>query len=155
MIFTKHLLILGFILGILIDFSTNSPGVHASATLAIAFLRPYILAKMAPRQGYDLNSQPMLAYYGFRWFFQYALIFVSIHHTILFFNLSFSFDESLFLIIRAVINIFFTMLTHSIKSIFSYKKNNGFSISQNFNFGHFYRCSHNFYSTTILYSNYR
>ncbi|HOS83331.1 MAG TPA: hypothetical protein PK199_00300 [Bacteroidales bacterium] len=116
------LLILGFILGILIDFSTNSPGVHASATLAIAFLRPYILAKMAPRQGYDLNSQPMQAYYGFRWFFQYALIIVSIHHTILFFNLSFSFDESLFLIIRAIINIFFTMLLIVLSQYLVYKK---------------------------------
>ena len=36
------LLILGFISGIIIDFSTNSPGVHASATLTLAFARPNI-----------------------------------------------------------------------------------------------------------------
>lgn len=116
------LLILGFLLGVLIDFSTNSPGVHASATLAIAFVRPYILVKMSPRQGYDINSSPMLAYYGFRWFFQYAIIMVSIHHFILFFNLSFSFDESLFLVIRAIINIFFTMLLIIVSQYLVYKK---------------------------------
>ncbi|HON53098.1 MAG TPA: hypothetical protein PLS12_07815 [Bacteroidales bacterium] len=116
------LLILGFVLGTIIDFSTNSPGVHAGATLLIAFVRPYILQKMSPRQGYDINSQPMLAYYGFRWFFQYALIMVSIHHFVLFFYLSFSFEESFFLVFRAIINIFFTMLLIIISQYLVYKK---------------------------------
>lgn len=116
------LLILGFISGIIIDFSTNSPGVHASATLTLAFARPYILAKLSPRQGYDINSSPIIADYGFKWFMQYALICVFIHHFILFFNLSFTFDDSLFLTFRAIINIFITMLLIVLSQYFVYKK---------------------------------
>lgn len=116
------LLIFGFLSGILIDFSMNSPGVHAGATLAIAFIRPYILARMAPRQGYDINTYPLLGYYGFRWFFQYSILLVGIHHTLLFIYLSFSFDEAFFLVLRAIINIFFTMVLILLSQYLVYKK---------------------------------
>lgn len=116
------LLILGLVSGIIMDFSMNSPGVHASAALTVAFIRPFILAKLSPRQGYELNSQPMLGYYGFKWFIKYSLICISIHHIILFFNLSYSFEDSFFLVIRTIINIMVTMLLIILSQYFIYKK---------------------------------
>ena len=37
------LLILGFVLGITIDVFSNTPGIHASSAVFMAFLRPYVI----------------------------------------------------------------------------------------------------------------
>jgi hypothetical protein len=116
------LLIFAFGSGLLIDFSTNSPGVHAGATLAMAFARPYILKMLSPRTGYDINTSPMLAHYSIGWFVKYSLLCVAIHHIILFFNFSFTVEDSLFLVIRAIINIMVTMLLIVLSQYFVYKK---------------------------------
>ena len=116
------LLILAFITGILVDFSTNSPGVHAGATLMCAYLRPYVLRKLSPRNGYDINTSPMLAHYGLIWFLKYSLFCVTVHHVVLYFNLSFTVEDSFFLIIRAIINVFFTMLLIILSQYFVYRK---------------------------------
>ena len=51
------LLIVSFSLGISVDMFTNTLGLHASTCLLIAFLRPKILAMLAPRDGYDFNTE--------------------------------------------------------------------------------------------------
>ena len=43
------LLLLGFFLGLTIDLFAHTPGMHSSATVLIAFLRPYVLELIAPR----------------------------------------------------------------------------------------------------------
>jgi hypothetical protein len=118
------LLLLGFLGGLLIDFSLNCPGVHASASLILCFVRPYILKSMSPRQGYDINSQPSMADYGFRWFFRYAVICISIHHVVLFFNLSLTLHNSFFLLVRALLNIVITLVLIILCQYFLYKKSN-------------------------------
>lgn len=116
------LLLLGFAGGLLIDFSLNCPGVHASASLIMCFVRPFILKSMSPRQGYDINSQPSIADYGFRWFLRYAAVCVAIHHVMLFFNLSFTLDYSFILIVRALLNIIITLILIILCQYFLYRK---------------------------------
>lgn len=116
------LLLLGFAGGLLIDFSLNCPGVHASASLILCFLRPFILKSMSPRQGYDINSQPSIADYGFRWFLRYAILCVTIHHVVMFFNLSFTFDYSLFLLVKSLLNIVITLTIIILCQFFFYRK---------------------------------
>ena len=116
------LLFLGFAGGLLIDFSLNCPGVHASATLIMCFVRPFILKSMSPRQGYDINSQPSVADYGLRWFFRYALLCVAIHHVVLYFNLSFTLDYSFILLVRALLNIVITLVVIVLCQYFLYRK---------------------------------
>jgi len=116
------LLLLGFASGLLIDFSLDCPGVHASASLIMCFVRPFILKSMSPRQGYDINSQPSIADYGFRWFFRYAATCVAIHHVMLFFNLSFTLDYSFFLLIRALLNIVITLVLIILCQYFLYRR---------------------------------
>lgn len=85
-------LLLGFGLGLTIDMFSNTPGVHASATLFMAFIREIILPYLSPREGYESGTFPTVKYYGWSWFAKYAALLVFAHHLFLFFIEAFSFN---------------------------------------------------------------
>jgi hypothetical protein len=66
------LLLIGFVLGFAIDMFYETPGVHMSACVFIAFLRPSILKIMEPRGGFPINSNPNAQDFGLVWFMQYS-----------------------------------------------------------------------------------
>ena len=86
-------LVLAFLLGLSVDFFTNTPGMHAAACVFMAFVRPYILRFIAPREGYETGTFPRLYYYGFNWFFKYTFILVLAHHFFLFYIEVFRFSN--------------------------------------------------------------
>ena len=73
------LIFTGFATGIIIDLMYNSLGVHASACVFIAFLRPYILQVFEPRGGYAVNATPSASTFGMRWFLQYGAVMLFMH----------------------------------------------------------------------------
>ena len=77
---------LGFLMGLLVDLVYNSPGVHASALTAMAFLRPFVLNWLQPREGYNVNMSPTLWQYGMSWFLKYVSALLFLH--ILVYNIS-------------------------------------------------------------------
>lgn len=83
------LVFIGFGLGIAVDLFYGSLGVHASACVFIAFIRPMVLQFMEPRGGYPIPSSPVAQRFGLRWFMQYASI-------MLFFYLLFYFSVEVF-----------------------------------------------------------
>lgn len=66
------LLLIGFALGFIIDLFYESPGVHMSACVFIAFVRPWLLKMMEPRGGFPVNSNPNAHDFGLVWFMQYS-----------------------------------------------------------------------------------
>jgi hypothetical protein len=82
----NRLLVLGlaFLLGLGIDSFYNSPGMHAAACVLLAFLRPYVLDTLTPRNGYENNSGTTLEEQGFGWYSAYVLLCLLGHHTLLF-----------------------------------------------------------------------
>ncbi len=72
-------ILLAFFLGLFIDLFYDSPGVHASASVFIAYIRPYILFSVRPRGGYGGQFRPTLKSQGFGWFFRYASILLLLH----------------------------------------------------------------------------
>jgi len=78
------LLFIGFFLGISIDLFQNSIGIHASACVLIAFIRPFWLKLVAPRGGFEPDESPEIKKFGFRWFLVYASMLVFIHHLVIF-----------------------------------------------------------------------
>ena len=87
------LLIIGFVLGFIIDMFYDSPGVHMSACVFLAFLRPWVLKMMEPRGGFPVNSNPTAQDFGLVWFMQYSGI-------LLFFFLLFYFSVEVFALSR-------------------------------------------------------
>lgn len=85
------ILILAFILGLGVDMFYDSPGVHASASVFTAFIRPFFLKVLEPDSGYPIQSIPSKHYYGIVWFMQYAA-YMLLAHTLFYFSMeAFSF----------------------------------------------------------------
>lgn len=66
------LLILAFGFGLLVDAFYDSWGVHASALVFMAFLRPALLRRLEPQGGYTLNYGLTIRRYNLIWFAGYA-----------------------------------------------------------------------------------
>jgi len=103
------LLLLAFILGKVIDLFSGTPGVHSSAAIFTAFIRPYTLTLFAPREGYQNGTYPRIDYYGLEWFLKYSAVLVIAHHLSLFYLEAFSFDQFFNTFFRAVLSILFTL----------------------------------------------
>ncbi|HNW98931.1 MAG TPA: rod shape-determining protein MreD [Bacteroidales bacterium] len=103
------LLISSFFLGFSIDIFSDTPGLHSAACVFMAYMRPYILGVVTSKQEYELGIQPNIRDLGFRWFFSYSLILVSIHHLILFYLEVFSFQEFFQTLLRTFLSIAFTV----------------------------------------------
>ena len=73
------LVFLGFLIGFTVDMFYDSLGVHASASVFIAFIRPSVLKALEPRGGYNINESPTKFRLGFNWFFTYACILMFLH----------------------------------------------------------------------------
>lgn len=74
------LLMIGFGLGLIIDLFYDSAGLHASATVFMAFARHYVLRGLEPRAGYDKTKGLTPARINWSWFIRYAALMVFLHH---------------------------------------------------------------------------
>ena len=102
-------LILGFITGLIIDSFTNTPGVHAFATVLLAYLRnPVINAFLSVEEG--ANPVPGFYSFGVAAFVKYVITLVIVHHTAFFFLETFTFHDAGSTLIRIVLNSAVTII---------------------------------------------
>jgi rod shape-determining protein MreD len=104
------ILIISFSVGLLVDASAGTPGMHTSATLMAGFVRPWILRYLSPRDGYEQGSHPSMAEYGMRWFATYSVLILLIHHLTLFFMEVFSFHDFFRTLLRVVLSTAFSLI---------------------------------------------
>lgn len=116
------LLVVAFALGISIDLFMNTPGMHAAATVFMAFLRPYVLEMSSPRDGYEPGTLPRLSYYGFQWFLRYTVILVIAHHFFLFYVEVFRFAEFFSTLLRVLLSSLFSITLIMLSQYFIYRK---------------------------------
>lgn len=103
------LLVLAFLIGITIDLFSHTLGMHSSAAVFMAFLRPFVLEIIAPRDGYESETYPQLRYYGVNWFLKYAAILVFAHHLFLFYIEVFRFSDFFATLFRALLSSIFSI----------------------------------------------
>jgi rod shape-determining protein MreD len=107
----RYLLLLSaFLMGLLLDIFSNSPGLNASTCLLVAFTRPYIIGLVTSKRSFDTGIQPSVKDMGLGWYLSYSVILVSIHHFAFFFIEMFRFQGFGFTLFRAMLSIAFTML---------------------------------------------
>ncbi len=116
------LLIMGFITGLSIDAFSNTPGIHASATTFMAFLRPYVIGVTSTRDTPDINTPPRVSQMGLAWFFKYTVILVVAHHLCLFFIDAFSLNGFLFTLLRCILSSVFTIILVILSQFLIYKE---------------------------------
>lgn len=115
-------LILGFLLGFTIDIFNETLGMHTAATVFMAYLRPFILAYFAPREGYESGSFPRVFYYGLPWFIKYAGILILAHHLVLFYLEMFSLHDFFATFLRVLLSAMFSSLLIIISQYFIFRK---------------------------------
>jgi rod shape-determining protein MreD len=104
------LLLLSFGTGMIVDIFCGSPGMHSSATLLAGFVRPYVLAIVSPRDGYEGRSEPSIMNYGFRWFLTYTVLIVLVHHTALFYLEVFRLTDFFRTLLRVLLSSLFSVI---------------------------------------------
>ncbi|QLH32651.1 MAG: Rod shape-determining protein MreD [Cyclobacteriaceae bacterium] len=67
------LMLVGFLMGFMVDIFYDSMGLHALATVLVAYLRNYWLGTITPQGGYESGATATLAANGVQWFLVYAL----------------------------------------------------------------------------------
>jgi hypothetical protein len=82
---------LAFVLGLILDSFSNTPGLHAASLVLVAWLRPHVADLLTPKAGYEGGDRPRIASLGPIWFVPYAGILLAAHHTAFFVLEVFSF----------------------------------------------------------------
>lgn len=111
-VFTNRYLIifLGFLIGFTIDQFLGTGGLHAAATVIMAYLRQVLLSAFAPREGYGKDDFLTIGKFGLVNFLFYCGFMILIHHFFLFFLELFTFSNFLFTLIRTVASSLLSLL---------------------------------------------
>lgn len=102
-------LILGFILGIVIDTFSNTLGMHTFSTVLIAYARSYIIQLFT---SIDEGNNPVPSFYSFGVgaYVKYVISLVLIHHISLFIIEAFNFTSIWIVILKALLSSVISIL---------------------------------------------
>lgn len=103
------LLISAFLLGFAVDIFSNTIGLNAAASVAMAFARPFVISMISTGTDFEPGTRPSIRGQGMRWFLSYAIILVLIHHSVLFYLEIFRFSEFFPTLLRVILSTIFTL----------------------------------------------
>jgi hypothetical protein len=105
------LLIVGFITGITLDFFMMTPGLHAAPCVLIAYLRPFIINVLAPKDATGFSyREPSPKAMGWTPYLVYTFVLTLLHHGYLVLLEWFSFGTILHFIIKVIATTGISML---------------------------------------------
>lgn len=106
---------LGFLMGLVIDLFSYTPGVHAGAGVFLSFMQISLLPILSPRGDYEPGAIPSVQQYGWGWFLRYIIILTFLHHLVLYtleiFSISNLSTSFLKIISSTAITVFLLILT--------------------------------------------
>ncbi|MCF8332135.1 MAG: rod shape-determining protein MreD [Bacteroidales bacterium] len=102
-------LILAFLLGYAVDLFSGTPGMHAAASVFVAFVRPYFMDAILKHDEEETGNEPTIRVIGFRKVVYYNGVLVLIHHMIFFFIEAFRISEFLQTMVRALLSSVITI----------------------------------------------
>lgn len=103
------LYLIAFGTGLTLDSFYDTMGVHATACVALAFVRISFINVSLNKDTLD-EPEPSLKYMGLQWFSFYAFICIVTHHIVLFFLESFRITEIGYTLVRAGLSVVFTFV---------------------------------------------
>ena len=116
------LLVLAFLMGLSIDFFSGMLGIHAAATVFMAYLRPGIIKLLGVKDDVSPELEPGVAKFDFLWYLTYSVILVFLHHLLLFYLEIFRFSEFFSTMGRVVISTVFTVTIIILVQYLFYRK---------------------------------
>lgn len=104
-------LLIGAFTGFMVDSLTNTGGMHAAATILIAYLRPNVLVALLPRALEDYPGQsPNVKNMGWAAFLTYAGFLILLHHAVYFTIEMWSLSNILMLLLKIAASAVTSML---------------------------------------------
>ncbi|MBN1340312.1 MAG: rod shape-determining protein MreD [Bacteroidales bacterium] len=104
------LLFLAFAIGLTMDAFTGSSGIHAAASVLMAFTRPFVIRILSSRREYEPGIFPSIRDLGFRWFLSYSAFLIFVHHCFLFYIEVFRLSGFFITFRRVLLSVLFTLL---------------------------------------------
>jgi rod shape-determining protein MreD len=104
-----QVLILSFLVGITVDWFSNTLGLHAASAVLIGFIRSQVMKLITIRE-IEQSDYPGLKQTGINWFLTYVSVLVVIHHMFLFYLEVFTFDNFFRTLSRALLSSVFTIV---------------------------------------------
>jgi len=75
------LLLVGFVTGLILDYFTQTPGLHAAACVLIAYIRPFIISVLIPKDTAEFNyREPSPRGMGWAPYSVYVFVLTLLHH---------------------------------------------------------------------------
>jgi rod shape-determining protein MreD len=97
------LLLIGFVLGTTVDTFMNTAGMHACATILIAYLRTNVLSALLPRNLSEYTNQhPSIKSMGWMPFLVYSTFLILLHHFVFFTIELWNFSNFGFLLLKVL-----------------------------------------------------
>lgn len=80
------LTLLGFVFGLILDGFTNTPGLHAASCTLVAYLRPFMINLLMPKDAEEIAyAEPSTRSMGLLPYSVYAAVLTFLHHLVLVF----------------------------------------------------------------------
>jgi len=98
------LLSLAFIMGLSVDLFIGSIGLHAGATVFMAFVRIISIGVISSNREYESGIRPGINDLGYVWFVKYTVLLVFVHHLYFFFMETFDLSDIGDTIIRVLLS---------------------------------------------------
>jgi hypothetical protein len=105
------LLVTGFLTGMILDFFMTTPGLHAAACVLIAYVRPFVIGVLAPKESTGFSyREPSPKAMQWTPYMVYVFILTLLHHGYLLFLEWLSFGTFLDFVIRVIASTGISML---------------------------------------------
>jgi len=107
----QWLLIIGFLTGLTLDYFTMTPGLHTAACLLIAYVRPFLISVLMPKDSSDFNyREPSPKAMLWTPYLVYVFVLTLLHHGYMVFLQWLSFGSFLDFIIKVIATTAISML---------------------------------------------
>ena len=101
-------MIIGAVVGLIMDVFCNSLGVHTAACIFIMFIRPYLIGAIVNDKD-RLNEQISLRALGMEALLRYVVILVVVHHLIVFLLAAWSWEHIGFVLAETIVSSLVTI----------------------------------------------
>lgn len=101
-------MIIGAVVGLIMDIFCNSMGIHTAACIFIMFIRPYLIGAIVNDKD-RLNEQISLRSLGMEALLRYVVILVVIHHLIVFLLAAWNWAHIGFVLVETVVSSLVTI----------------------------------------------
>lgn len=117
------LLFIGLIVGLLVDMFYKTPGLHTAAVVMVAYLRPYIIGLLMPKEITEWgNEEPTRFTMGLAPFTTYVIILTLMHNAYLIFLEWMDFGSFLYFLGKLIATSLVSLILVMIGELFIHRK---------------------------------